>query len=89
MICAAVNTVAHMEIRSIPYLHWWTFVGYYMSVGQSVLSTVVSIRDKIKHGKKLEKWEQEFRRDNPTYFNRKQSEEDKAVEEYIKNLWNS
>ena len=77
IICAAVNNVAKMEIRTLPYLHWWTFVGYYMSVGNSILSTVVSIRDKIVRGKKLEKWEQEYKRDNPEYFNwRRQSVED-------------
>ena len=68
IICAAINNVAHTEIRALPYLHWWTFLGYYLSIGQSVLSTVVNIRDKIVHGKKLEKWEREYRRDNPEYF---------------------
>lgn len=28
------------------------------------LSTLVSIRDKLRRGKKLEKWEQEFYREN-------------------------
>jgi len=87
IICAAINSVAKMEIRSVPYLHWWTFIGYYMSIGQSVLSTVVGIRDKIKHGKKLDSWEAEFYRDNPNYFKRKCTEEDTIFEEYIKNLW--
>ena len=68
MICAAINKVANTEIRALPYLHWWTFLGYYMAVGESVLSTVVSIRDKIVHGKNLEKWEKEFKRNNPEYF---------------------
>jgi len=68
MITSAVNNVAHTEIRSIEYLHWWTFMGYYMSVGESVLSTVVAIRDKIVKGKKLEDYEKEFKRDNPQYF---------------------
>ena len=53
IVCAAVNNVSKQEIRSVDYLHWWTFLGYYMSVGQSVLSTVVGIRDKIAHHKKL------------------------------------
>ena len=87
MICAAVNNVAKCEIRSIEYMHWWTFLGYYMSVGQSVLSTVVGIRDKIKHGKKLEKWEKDFKKDNPGYFTKKLSEEEESMEDYIRNLW--
>lgn len=68
LICSAVNKVAHQEIRTAEYIHWWTFMGYYMEVGESVLATVVSIRSKIMKGKKLEKHEREFRRSNPQYF---------------------
>lgn len=68
MICSAVNNVAGKEIRAEEYLHWWTFLGYYMAVGESALSTVVGIRSKLMKGKKLEKYEQEFKRDNPQYF---------------------
>lgn len=88
IITAAVNNVAHTEIRSLPYLHWWTFMGYYMSVGESVLSTVVSIRNKLIKGKELEKWEREFKCDNPQYFNwRKKTKEQLDLDEYVKNLW--
>ena len=90
IIVAAINNVAHMEIRSVNYLHWWTFLGYYMSIGESVFSTVVSIRDKSHKGKKLEKWEQKFKKDNPQYFkNKKQMARDKADREMIMNIWNS
>lgn len=68
MIVSAVNNVAKKEIRAEKYLHWWTFMSYYMSVGDSTLSTVVNIRDKIVQGKKLEKWENEFKQENPQYF---------------------
>lgn len=90
MISSAVNKVAGYETRSAEYIHWWTFLGYYSAVGHSTLSTVVEIRDKIKKGKKLEKHEQEFRRDNPQYFvwNDK-TEEDIEAEEWIKSIWNS
>ena len=68
IICSAINNVANTEIRSLDYLHWWTFMGYYISIGESVLSTVVSIRHKIATGKKLEKYEKDFKKDNPNYF---------------------
>lgn len=85
MICAAINNVANKEIRALDNLHWWTFIGYYASVGQSMLSTVVSIRDKIVRGKKLEKWELEFKRSNPDYFNwRKRDVEDVEFEKRIR-----
>lgn len=91
MICAAVNNVAHCEIRSVDYLHWWTFLGYYMSVGESVLSTVVSIRDKVSRGKKLEKHEQKFKKDNPQYFDwdSRTVEQIENENEFLTNVWNA
>lgn len=62
MICSAINNVSKTEIRSVEYCHWWTFMGYYTSIGESVLSTVVGIRNKVAKGKKLEKYEQEFKK---------------------------
>ena len=89
MICAAINNVAKMEVRAVEYLHWWTFLGYYLSVGESVLSTVVSIRDKISKHKKLEKWEQEFKKNNPKYFVwKKTTVKDREAEGLIRELWN-
>ena len=68
IIVTAVNNVAKQEIRALDYLHWYTFMGYYTSVGEGVLSTVVGIRDKIVRGKKLDDYEKEFRTENPGYF---------------------
>ena len=88
LISSAVNKVAGREIRADNYLHWWTFMGYFNAVGESALSTVVGIRSKIMKGKKLEKYEQEFRRDNPQYFTwdsrtLKQKEDD----ELLNQIW--
>ena len=90
MICAAINKVANTEIRLAPYIHWWTFMGYYTAVGDSLLSQVVSIRHKIVTNKKLEKYEQQFKRDNPQYFiwNRK-SLEDREAEDWVMKMWNT
>ena len=88
IVCAAVNTVANQEIRSVEYLHWWTFLGYYMSVGQSVLSTVVSIRDKIAHHKKLEDWEKKFKNDNPKYFVWRQTAQEQDLNNLVRDIWN-
>lgn len=89
IICAAVNNVAHEEVRAIPYLHWWTFMGHYMSVGESVLSTVVSIRSKIQKHKPLEKWEQAFRKDNPQYFIHKSTTvSQQQANDLLTELWN-
>ena len=89
MIASAVNNVAGKEIRAEEYIHWWTFIGYYMAIGESTLSTVVSIRDKTLRGKKLEKWEKEFKRDNPQYFQwNHKTENDLEAEEWLKSVWN-
>ena len=89
LICSAVNKVANTEVRSVEYLHWWTFIGYFSEVGESVLSMVVTIRTKIKQNKKLEKYEKEFKARNPHYFIwDSKTLEDKQDEEDILSLWN-
>ena len=89
IISSAVNKVAGFETRSCSYIHWWTYMGYYMSVGESVLSTIVSIRNKIKSGKKLEKYEQEFRNENPQFFKwDSRTTQQKEDDLLIQSLWN-
>lgn len=68
ILVSAINNVAKQEIRLTEYLHWWTFMSYFMAIGESLMSTVISIRSKIAKHEKLEKWEEKFRKDNPTYF---------------------
>lgn len=90
IIIAAINNVAGKEIRAENYVHWWTFVGYYMSIGESVLSTVVGIRNKIIKGKKLDKWEQEFKTEHRKYFEwNSKSVEDRELDNLVHELWNS
>lgn len=61
LIFPAINKVAGMEVRSIPFLHWWTFLGYFQTVDSDDLwGYVLHIRQKRAKGKKLEKHEQEF-----------------------------
>ena len=88
IICSAINKVANKEVRAEPYIHWWTFMGYYSAVGESLLSTIVSIRDKIVKGKKLEKHERIFRQENPEYFIWNTNNIDEEAEELFNELWN-
>ncbi|MBQ7670554.1 MAG: hypothetical protein IJS45_07530 [Clostridia bacterium] len=60
IIFPAINKVAGFETRSAEYVHWWTFMGYYMEIVDGVFSNVLSIRAKKAKGKKLEKWEKDF-----------------------------
>lgn len=60
MIFSAVNKVAGEETRQMDYLHWWTFMGYFREIGETTFSFITGIRNKLNHGKKLEKHEKEF-----------------------------
>lgn len=56
----AINRVAGFETRGAAFLHWWTFMGYFMEIRDSTASTVLALRQKKARGEKLEKWEREF-----------------------------
>lgn len=81
IIIPAINKVLNREIRAESYMHWWTFLGAYMEIGESLFSNVVNIRQKKAKGKKLEKYEQEFYNENKSLidFNKveKRSKEEK------------
>ena len=64
MIISPVNRIAGCEVRSLPYLHWWSFLSYYMEIGDCLFAQVVAIRDKKARGKPLDKQEREFYRRN-------------------------
>ena len=81
LIVADVNKVSGCEIRALPFCHWWTFIGWFRSIGEGQLSTVVSIREKRRKGKKLEDWEKEFYRENreKVDFKTQYSDADEAI----------
>lgn len=81
LIVPAINKSVKIDVRSIKYMHWWTFFGLYMEIGESTFSTVVSIRDKKRRGKKLEKWEQEFYRNNRHIVDLKSKKVERSDEE--------
>lgn len=87
-IVADVNKVAGTEIRAMPFLHWWTFMAYFNAIGEGQLSTLISIRDKLRRGKKLEKWEQEYYRKNKDRVDlrKRYSAEELAEQERLKKL---
>ena len=86
MIVADVNKVAGQEIRALPFVHWWTFLSWFHAIGEGQLSTVVSIRDKLRRGKKLEQWEKDFYRDNKETVDirKRYSKEELAQQEMLK-----
>lgn len=73
VIVSDVNKVSGQEIRALPYVHWWTFLSWFHAIGQGQLSTLVSIRSKLRQGKKLEGWERDYYRDNKSRVDLKTS----------------
>lgn len=90
-IVSDVNKIAGTEIRSLPYLHWWTFLSYFRAIGEGQLSTLITVRDKLRRGKKLEKWEQEYYRSNQKRVDlkKKYTAEELAEQERLQKLLNS
>lgn len=63
-IVAPINHVVGKEIRSIEYMHWWTFISAYYEIGDCYFAQIVRIRDKKARGKKLDKEDREFYKKN-------------------------
>ena len=64
VIVADVNKAAGVELRQLPYVHWWTFLGWFRAIGPGQLSSLVSVREAVRKGKKLEPWQQDYFREN-------------------------
>ena len=87
LIFSAVNDIARVETRIQPYIHWWTFLGYFNEIKEGLFSSVIMIRQKRAKGKTLDKSEREFYRENKELIDLKQKytpEEQKQIKELEK-----
>lgn len=75
ILIPAINKVLNTEIRAQKHIHWWTFMGAYMEIGESLFSNIIHIRQKKQKGKKLEKWEQDFYNENKSLIDFKQKDQ--------------
>ena len=58
LMVAPINHILGFECRSADYLHWRTFLAAYLEIPpESVFARVLRIREKLRTGKKLEKYE--------------------------------
>ena len=80
MMVAAINRVAGKEVRALDYLHWWTFLGYFMEIGECTYSQILSIRSKKSKGKPLEKFEIDFYNENKQKIVLKERLSDEEIE---------
>lgn len=60
LIVAPINRVTGKEIRSLDYMHWWTFLAAYYEIGDCLFAQVVRIRELKSRGKTLDKADREF-----------------------------
>lgn len=82
MVMPAVSkTVGVVDIRSMPYLHWWTFLGAFGEIGEGLFSQVVHMRQKLGKGEKLDKTEKEFYRRNAELVTLRTAEEQAEIDE--------
>lgn len=66
LLIPAINHAAGYDVRGVDYLHWWTFLSYYLSIDENcTFNMVYWIRKKMANGEKLEQHEREYVRDNP------------------------
>lgn len=81
LIVAPINRVLGYECREKDCLHWWTFLGAYMEIGECTFSTVCRIRSKQAKHQKLEKYEKDYLRENYdiVMLKAKFSEKDKEI----------
>ncbi len=64
MIVESLNVAKDRDVR-LSYMHWWTFLGdLYNHEPSGTFKTVLEIRYKLKHNKKLEAWERAFYQNN-------------------------
>lgn len=72
-VVAPINRVVGREIRSVEYMHWWSFISAYYEIGDCLFAQIVRIRDKKASGKPLDKQEKEWYRKNRNLVDFKQT----------------
>ena len=82
LMVAPINHILNAECRSLPYLHWRTFLAAYLEIPpESVFARVLRIREKLRTGKKLEKYERSWynRNRDPVHLRPKFSRSEEAI----------
>ena len=95
LIVAPVNRVLGYEVRDIAYdyeantggLHWWTFLSAYYEIGDCTFAQIVGIRKKKLQGKKLDKADEAFYKENRDLIDMRKrvtASDEKELEEWIR-----
>ena len=78
---AISKTVGVPDIRSLPYMHWFTFLGAFGEMGEGLFSVVLDMRRKLAEGEKLDDWEKKWIRKNSDLIVIRSKEEQAAIDE--------
>ena len=91
LMVAPINHILGFECRSVDFLHWHTFLAAYLEIPpESVFARVLRIREKLRTGKKLEKYERTWYNKNRDLVNLRpkfSKAEDSKAEEAILSEW--
>lgn len=86
-IVQPVNRILGYEVRSCDYMHWWTFLGAFFEIGDCHFAHVVDIRNKRAKGRKLDKTDRQFYRENRSAVDfpapRLSKDEQAALDEWL------
>ena len=63
-IIAPINRVMGTEVRSVSYMHWWSFLAAYYEIGDCLFAQIVRIRDQLARGKPLDKEDRRWYREH-------------------------
>lgn len=63
-IIAPINRVMGKEVRSLEYLHWWTFISAFYEIGDCTFAQIVRIRNNLAKGKKLDDFDRQWYREH-------------------------
>ena len=88
LIFAAVNEVAHTDIRTDDNMHYWTYLSYMQAISShSLFASIVRIREKRNKGLKLEPEEKKFYKEHKEMIDLQDpTEEDKAFVDFINSI---
>lgn len=82
MLMPAISkTVSVPDVRSLPYMHWFTFVGAFGEMSEGLFSSILNVRRKLADGEKLEEWEKKWIRKNQDLIAVRTREEQAAIDE--------
>ena len=90
LIFPAINKVAGMEVREVPYMHWWTFLGYFQAIDrEDIWGFILTIRQKRAQHKPLAKHEKEFFSANRDLCLLEAAEKQASAEDALADIFNS